>query len=156
MASLKALVAFIGLCGAVMAVGGAVTAPAIPVWYDGLAKPSYTPPSWAFSVVWPILYLAMAVAAWLVWRRAGGLGPARGAFLLFGVQLALNLLWSILFFGLMAPGAALVEIVALWLAIAATTVAFWRIEILSGLFFVPYLAWVAYAILLNAAIWRLN
>jgi translocator protein len=155
-ASFKALGAFVVVCIAVMALGGAITAPAIPVWYAGLAKPSFNPPPWAFSVVWPILFLTMAVAGWLVWRRAGGLAPARRAFVLFAVQLALNLLWSVLFFGLHAPGAALVEVILLWLAIATTLVAFWRIERLAGLLFLPYLAWVSFAVVLNAAIWRLN
>lgn len=156
MASLKVLGAFVVLCGAVMALGGAVTAPAIPVWYAGLAKPAFNPAPWVFSVVWPVLYLAMAVAGWLVWRRAGGVGPARRAFVLFAAQLALNLLWTVLFFGFRAPGAALVEIVLLWLAIAATLVAFWRVERIAGLLFAPYLAWVSFAVALNAAVWRLN
>jgi tryptophan-rich sensory protein len=86
----------------------------------------------------------------------GHVGRARGALTLFAIQLALNLLWSALFFGLKAPGAALAEIVVLWLAIAATLVAFWRIDRIAGLLFVPYLAWVSFAVALTAAIWRLN
>lgn len=156
MSSLWALAGFVIVCGAVLLAGGAITAPAIPAWYAALAKPAFNPPPWAFSVVWPLLFLAMAVAGWLVWRSAGGFGAARGAFVLFAIQLALNLLWSALFFGLKAPGAALAEIVVLWLAIAATLVAFWRIDGLAGLLFAPYLAWVSFAVALNAAIWRLN
>ncbi|MGE5147992.1 MAG: TspO/MBR family protein [Candidatus Eiseniibacteriota bacterium] len=156
MALLKALGAFLLLCGAVLIAGGAITAPAIPGWYAGLVKPAFNPAPWVFSVVWPILFLAMAVAGWLVLRRAGSVAAARTALMLFGAQLALNLLWSALFFGLNAPGAALVEIAVLWLAIAATLVAFWRIDRLAGLLFVPYLAWVSFAAVLNATIWRLN
>jgi translocator protein len=156
MTSLWGLAAFIAICGAVLLAGGAITAPAIPVWYAGLVKPSFNPPPWTFSVVWPILFLAMAIAGWQVWRGAGGFGPARGALVLFAIQLTLNLLWSALFFGLKSPLAALAEIALLWLAIAATLVAFWRIDWLAGALFVPYLAWVSFAAVLNAAIWRLN
>jgi benzodiazapine receptor len=154
--SLSVLGGFVIVCGAVLLAGGAITAPAIPVWYATLAKPAFNPPPWVFSVVWPVLFLAMAVAGWLVWRRAGHVGQARGPLALFAIQLALNLLWSALFFGLEAPGAALIEIVFLWLAIAATLIAFWRIDRIAGLLFVPYLAWVSFAVVLTAAIWRLN
>jgi tryptophan-rich sensory protein len=154
--SLAVLGGFVVVCGAVLIAGGAITAPAIPLWYAALAKPAFNPAPWVFSVVWPVLFLAMAVAGWLVWRRVGHVGRARGALALFAIQLALNLLWSALFFGLKAPGAALAEIVVLWLAIAATLVAFWRIDRIAGLLFVPYLAWVSFAVALTAAIWRLN
>ena len=93
----------------------------------------------------------MAVAAWLVWRQGG-----RWPLLLFAVQLAFNAVWSWLFFGLHSPGAAFVDIVLLWAAIAATTIAFWRRSLLAGLLFVPYLAWVSFAAVLNFGIWRLN
>lgn len=156
MAPLRSLAAFVGICGAVLLAGGAVTAPAIPGWYASLAKPSFNPAPWVFSAVWPLLFLAMALAGWLVWRRAGSAGAVRGPLLLFAVQLALNLLWSVLFFGLKSPAAALVEIAFLWLAIAATLAAFWRIDRAAGLLFVPYLAWVSFAVALTAAIWRLN
>ena len=156
MRSVTVLGAFVIVCGAVLLVGGAITAPAIPVWYAALAKPAFNPAPWVFSVVWPVLFLAMAVAGWLVWRRAGHVGRARGGLALFAIQLALNLLWSALFFGLKAAGAALIEIVFLWLAIAATLIAFWRIDRVAGLLFVPYLAWVSFAVALNAGIWRLN
>ena len=105
--------------------------------------------------VWTLLYLAMALAAWRVWRH--GQHPDRKLALgLFAVQLALNLLWSGLFFGLTAVGAALVEIVVLWLAIVATLVAFGRIDSIAGWLMVPYAAWVLFAVTLNAAIWWLN
>jgi translocator protein len=95
----------------------------------------------------------MALAAWLVWRRVGWRDPALG---LFFAQLALNLAWSVLFFGLQRVGAALGEILLLLALIAATTLAFWRIDRRAGLLFVPYLLWVGYASLLNGAIWLLN
>jgi len=94
----------------------------------------------------------MAVAAWLVWREGNALVPL----ILFAVQLAFNAAWSWLFFGLHNPGAAFVDIVLLWAAIAATTIAFWRRSLVAGLLFLPYLAWVSFAAVLNLGIWRLN
>jgi tryptophan-rich sensory protein len=105
--------------------------------------------------VWSALYLLMAVAAWLVWRRAG-LRTAGRALGLFSVQLILNVAWSGVFFGLRSPAAALVEIVLLWVAIAATIAAFSRTSSVASWIMVPYLAWVTFAGALNLAIWRLN
>ena len=149
------LVVLIILCFGVAAIGGVATTPNIPSWYAGLAKPSWTPPSWIFGPVWSILYLSMAVAAWLVWRKSGLRGAAT-PMAFFAIQLALNAAWSWLFFGMHNPGAALLDILLLWMAIAATTVAFWRRSLLAGLLFVPYLAWVSFAAVLDFAIWRLN
>jgi translocator protein len=147
-----ALVLLLVLCFAVAGVGGMATAPSIPNWYSDLAKPSWTPPSWVFGPVWLMLYLSMAVAAWLVWRRDNAAVPM----MLFCIQLFLNAAWSCLFFGLHSPGAAFIDIVLLWLAIAATTVVFWRRSMLAGVLFVPYLIWVSFAAVLNFVIWRLN
>lgn len=149
------LAGFLALSIAVLSLGGAVTAPAIEVWYQGLAKPSWTPPDWLFGPVWTVLYLAMAVAAWLVWRRWGWQG-ARCALTLYFVQLGLNFLWSPAFFGLRDPLLGMIVIVPLWLAVAATTVAFFRKQTLAGGLFLPYLAWTSYAVGLNAAILALN
>jgi benzodiazapine receptor len=124
-------------------------------WYAGLAKPAWNPPDWVFGPVWTVLYAAMGVAAWLVWLRRGA-APVQGALLLFGVQLGLNALWSWLFFGWHRPGLAFMELVLLWFAILATTLAFWRIRPLAGWLFVPYLLWVSFAGLLNVTLWRLN
>ena len=147
-----ALVVLLILCFAVAGVGGLATAPSIPNWYAALAKPSWTPPSWIFGPVWSVLYLSMAVAAWLVWRRGDAVVPMT----LFGIQLFFNAAWSWLFFGLHSPGAAFIDIVLLWMAITATTVVFWRRSTLAGILFVPYLIWVSFAAVLNLAIWRLN
>ncbi len=146
------LVILLAVCFAVAVVGGMVTASSIPNWYAGLTKPSWTPPSWVFGPVWSILYLSMAVAAWLVWRRGKALIPLA----LFAIQLAINAAWSWLFFGLHNPGVAFVDIVFLWAAIAATTVAFWHRSALAGILFVPYLAWVSFACVLNFAVWQMN
>ena len=146
------LVVMIVLCFAIAGQGGLATTPNIPNWYAGLAKPSWTPPGWIFGPVWSVLYLSMAVAAWLVWRR----GNAAVPMILFGIQLVFNAVWSWIFFGLHSPGAAFIDIVLLWMAIVATTVAFWRRSTIAGILFVPYLAWVSFAAVLNFVIWRLN
>jgi benzodiazapine receptor len=145
------LIAFLALVAVTAAFGSVYTSLSIPGWYDTLPKPDWTPPAWVFGPVWTTLYLLMAVAAWLVWRPDGFRG-ARLALTLFVVQLGLNAGWSLLFFGMRAPALALVEIVALWLLILWTTVAFWRHRAVAGALFLPYLAWVAFAGVLNAAI----
>jgi len=152
---LLALGGFLAPCLAVWALNGAVTATSVDGWYRTLSKPAFNPPDWVFAPVWSALYVMMALAAWLVWRRVG-LAGGRIALSLWGVQLALNLAWSILFFGLNRIGLALVDIVLLLLAIATTTVAFWRIDARAGLLFLPYLLWVGYATVLNGALWALN
>lgn len=124
-------------------------------WYAALAKPSWNPPSWVFGPVWTLLYAMMAVAAWLVWRQAGWRAAAP-ALAVFALQLVLNALWSWIFFGLHAPGWALLEILALWLAILATIVLFARVRPLAAWLLVPYLAWVSFAAVLNFTLWRLN
>jgi tryptophan-rich sensory protein len=136
-------------------VGSAFTEPSIPEWYGSLVKPSFTPPSWLFGPIWSVLYLAMAIAGWLVWLRHRNIAVAL-PLALFGSQLVLNALWSILFFGLQAPGIALVEILTLWAMIFATLLSFWKISTIAGWLFVPYLAWVSFATILNFEIWRLN
>lgn len=147
--------AFLAASFAAAAVGGIATASGVRDWYPTLNKPSWTPPSWLFGPVWTVLYACIAIAGFLAWRKAG-YGGARWAMLLFALQLILNAAWSWLFFGLRQPGWALAEIVLLWAAILATTVAFFRISAPAGLLFVPYLLWVTFAAVLNGAIWRLN
>ncbi|MFO7895285.1 MAG: TspO/MBR family protein [Longimicrobiales bacterium] len=147
--------AFLASVALVAGAGGWFTAMGVSDWYLTLNRPSWNPPSWLFGPVWTALYVAMAVAAWLVWREAG-LDGATAALTLWGVQLLLNLAWSGIFFALRSPGWALVEIAALWLAILATTVLFFRYSGWAGALMVPYLAWVSFAAVLNAAIVRLN
>jgi len=148
-------IAFLALCLAVSAVGGAVTATSVGSWYRTLAKPPFNPPDWVFAPVWTVLFFMMAAAGWRVWRR-DGLRRARLPLTLFALQLALNLGWSMVFFGMRSIGGALVEIIALLLAILATTAVFWRRDRVAGTLFIPYAGWVAFAAVLNAAIWRLN
>jgi tryptophan-rich sensory protein len=124
-------------------------------WYAGLQKPVWTPPNWVFGPVWTLLYTMIAVSGWLVWRKAGlsGAGVAMGFFVL---QLALNAIWSPLFFGLHWPGAALCGIITLWFAILGTAVLFWPVSRLAGVLLIPYLLWVGFASALNWELWRLN
>ncbi len=151
----SALVVILLICFAAAALGSVATTPNIPTWYATLAKPSWNPPNWLFGPVWTMLYISMAVAAWLVWRR-GGLQQARWPLTLFAVQLALNAAWSWIFFWYHMPGLACIEIVALLLAIAATTTTFWPRSKVAGMLMLPYLGWVAFAAVLNYSIWRLN
>lgn len=150
-----ALSVFLVVCFAAAAIGSMFTGSSVNTWYRQLDKPSWTPPDWLFAPVWTALYAAMALAAWLVWRRRAR-GGAWAALGLFAVQLALNVAWSGLFFGLRSPFWGLVCIVALWLAILGTLIGFGRIHMLAGVLFVPYLAWVTYAGALNFAIVQLN
>ena len=124
-------------------------------FYDQLVQPGWAPPPWVFGPVWTVLYAMMAIAAWLVWR-SGGLRAQRIALALFAVQLALNALWSWLFFAWQLGAPALAEIVLFWIAIVATLIAFWRVRPLAGALLLPYLIWVSFAAFLNYALWRLN
>ena len=150
-----ALVGFVGLCLLVGAAGGAVTAPAIRGWYLSLARPPGVPPDFVFGPVWTTLYVLMGVAAWLVWRRLG-LGEARAALRLWGWQLAVNALWSPVFFALHSLGGALAVILVLLGLIVLTWRAFLRVRPVAGWLLLPYLAWVCYATYLNAGFWWLN
>ncbi len=152
---LIALAASLVLCFAVAGLGAYWIEQGRGPWYDGLRKPAWNPPSWIFGPIWTVLYASMAVAAWLVWRRRG----LAGAWLplsLFGLQLALNLAWSGIFFALRRPGMAFGEILLLWAAILATLLAFGGISRRAAGLLAPYLAWVTFAAALNFAIWRLN
>jgi benzodiazapine receptor len=131
-----------------------------PSFYGALTLPSWAPPGWVFGPVWSVLYTAMAVAAWLVWRERGLVGTGRhggrGPLLLFAAQLAANALWSWLFFAWRQGALASAEVLLLWALVAATTLAFWRVRPLAGALLLPYLAWVSFACALTIACWRLN
>jgi tryptophan-rich sensory protein len=135
--------------------GTMVTMPKIPTWYAELAKPGFTPPNWIFGPVWTTLYVLMALSVWRIDNVADAL-ERRRAMLLFALQLALNALWSPVFFGFEAPKLGLLVIIVLVAAIAATLAAFWRLDRIAGIMLVPYLAWSTYATALNAAIVALN
>ncbi len=153
--SVVVLLAFVAVCLGVSSIGAAITYSSIDTWYPSLAKPAFTPPDRLFAPVWTALYLMMAVAAWRIWSH-GSRPEVNVALACFGVQLTLNLLWTVLFFGLRSPGTALVEIVILLIAILVTVIAFYRVDRVAGLLMVPYLAWTAFAADLVLGIWRLN
>ncbi len=155
------LVVFIAVVAA-MAVTAGLFMPG--PWYAGLAKPSWTPPSWLFAPVWSVLYLMIAVAGWLVWDKQRGDGTAIGAassdltlgLWLWVAQLIFNGLWSPTMFGAHQIGLALIVICALWLSIAGFIVATWQRRRTAAVLFLPYLVWVSFATALNFAVWRLN
>jgi translocator protein len=147
-----ALIGWLALC---FAAAGTAVFVSTDGWYASLHKPAWNPPAWVFGPAWTVLYVMMAVAAWMVWRAGGwkAQGRALGLFLL---QWLLNALWTPLFFGLQRPGLAFAEITVLWLVLAATLWSFWRVRKAAGVLLVPYLAWVSFAAALNFTIWRLN
>ncbi len=147
-----ALLGWLALC---FAAAGTAVFVSTNGWYLGINKPAWNPPAWVFGPAWTFLYATMAVAAWLVWRE-GGWRRQRRALGLFVLQWVLNALWTPLFFGLHRPELALIDILALWLAIIATLIAFWRVRRVAGILLLPYLAWVTFAAALNFAIWRMN
>jgi len=154
--SVLKLLATLSVVLAAGGIGALATTRATPMWYQTLKKPSFDPPEWLFGPAWTLLYLLMAVAAWLVWKQGIGAAGVKLALAVFLVQLVLNALWSVFFFGLRSPLAGLVDIVGLWLAIVATIILFFRVSVPAGVMLLPYIAWVSFAALLNAAILRLN
>jgi len=149
-------VIFVILCEAVGILGSLFTAPAIPTWYAGLNKPSFSPPNWLFAPVWTILYALMGISVFLVWRERLERGEAKVALFLFAVQLVLNTFWSFLFFKLQNPFYALVEIFVLWVFILLTILSFSKISKPAGLLLLPYLLWTTFAAFLNFYIFKLN
>jgi translocator protein len=151
-AQIVSLLGWVGLCFLTALIGSRFTP---GEWYLQLQKPTWTPPGYLFGPVWSFLYLTMGVAAWLVWKRAEFAG-ARVAFILFIGQLALNGMWSWIFFGLHKPGIAFAEILVLWGMILGTLIAFWQKSPPAGILLTPYLIWVSFAAALNFAIWQMN
>ena len=139
----------------VAAATAAATSVNAGAFYAQLVLPAWAPPAWVFGPVWSLLYIVIGVAAWLVWR-VNGFHHARWALTLYIVQLALNALWSWLFFGWHRGALAFADILLLWLLIATTLIAFYRVRALAGWLLVPYLTWVSFASVLNYAVWQLN
>jgi benzodiazapine receptor len=152
---LSQLVGLLGWLIAASAAGavGAVASVDAGSFYAQLNKPFWAPPAWVFGPVWSVLYALMGVAAWLVWRAPGSRGVPLG---LFGAQLAVNALWSWLFFGWHRGGLAAVEVLILLALIIATMAAFWRRSHLAALLMVPYLLWVSFASVLTWVVWLNN
>jgi translocator protein len=153
--SLRMLAAFALLTSLASSLAAYFTSLSVTTWYPLLQKPAWTPAADLFGPAWTVLYILIALAGWKAWQKVGG--AAKGLWLAYGLQLVLNAAWSGIFFGLRRPDLALLEILALIVAIAWTAAEFRRHGAgLSFVLFLPYLAWVLYAAALNAAIWRLN
>lgn len=154
--NIKIIIMVIGCLG-LGYISGQVTQSSVDTWYPTLVKPSFNPPNWAFPVAWTTLFMFMGIAAGLVWAKIDeNLKKVQNALLFFGLQLILNALWSILFFGLRNPLFALIEIILLWILIYQTYLKFKSINATAGYLFIPYLAWVGFATILNASIVYLN
>lgn len=144
------------LCQAAAALGSWVTLPSIPTWYASLHKPELAPPNWVFGPVWTTLFVLMAVAAFVVWKKGKDRHRVRVGLALFFAQLLLNVLWSVVFFGLHQLGTAVLEVAVFWLSIAATIWAFAKVSKTAAWLMSPYLGWVSFASYLTFAIWMLN
>jgi len=152
-----AICEFAGIFGSIFTIAN------IPTWYAGLAKPFFAPPNWVFGPVWTTLYFLMGVALYLIWQK-GFVKPkslqvkkrAKLAIYVFSIQLALNVIWSYLFFGLRNPFLGLIEVILMWFSILATIILFWRVSKKAAIMLIPYIAWVTIATALNAGVWILN
>lgn len=157
MNKLSRILTVVVTCLAIGYFSGLVTKSSIATWFPTLIKPSFNPPAWVFAPVWTMLYTMMGVAAGLVWNKINSQPETvKKALIFFAIQLGLNALWSILFFGLKNPLLALIEIVILWLMIYETYIKFGKIDKIAGYLFIPYLLWVSFATVLNSSIWWLN
>jgi len=150
------LIVSIVTCEGAGGIGAIFTTPAITTWYAGLKKPAFTPPNHVFGPVWITLYLLMGIAVFLVWREGLSQDGVTVAFTLFWVQLALNVLWSVVFFGRKSLLGGMVVILLLWAAILANIIVFFGVSPVAGGLLIPYIIWVTIAANLNAQVWRLN
>ena len=137
-------------------IGSIFTTLSIPTWYASLHKPFFNPPNWLFAPAWTILYVLMGISAYLIWEKIRRYRPAKPALVIFAIQLVLNTLWSIIFFGLKNPLFAFIEIIILWTAILLTILKFHRISKTAAYLLVPYICWVTFASVLNYYILILN
>ncbi len=144
------------ICELAGIVGSLYTFDSIPNWYNYLIKSPLNPPSWIFGPVWTILYILMAISFFLVWKQGTDRREVKKAIYIFSLQLLLNTLWSILFFGLHSPILGLIEIVFMWLSILWTMIAFYKISKPATWLLLPYILWVSFASYLNFSVWWLN
>jgi translocator protein len=150
------------ICQAAGFIGSFFTVSSVQTWYTTLQKPAFNPPSWVFAPVWTILYILIGIALFLVWSAYDKASKKQEKYKIkialgvFGLQLFLNTLWSILFFGMRNPGLALVGILVLWLLILLTIIRFYEISKKASFILLPYIIWVSYAALLNWSIYKLN
>lgn len=151
----KLLVSIV-LCIAAGVIGSIFTASSIESWYTLLEKPAFNPPAWVFSPVWTILFILMGISLYLVWNKGLQYPGVKSGMFIFGIQLLLNLLWSLLFFRLRSPYYAFIEIILLWFAILLTILQFRKISKTASYLLIPYILWVSFASVLNYYIWILN
>jgi len=154
MKDIKKLVYSLIICLSAGIIGSFFTSSSIPIWYTALNKPFFNPPNWIFGPVWTLLYVLMGISLYIVWTK--GFKKNKEAIIWFAAQLILNILWSILFFGLKSPLLAFVEIILLWIAILITLIKFYKVSKQSAYLLIPYLAWVGFAAILNFSIFYLN
>lgn len=150
------LILAVGFCNLLGNIGSIFTAPNIAGWYATLAKPSFNPPNWLFGPVWTLLFSLLGVSLFLLIKDYRGLKTEKIALIFFTGQFVLNILWSVIFFGMRNPLLAFFEIIILWWFIFFTMIYFYRVSRPAGLLFIPYLLWVSFAAVLNFAIWTLN
>lgn len=156
LANITKLIAALFVCQLAGAIGTVFAVSSIQTWYASLQKPWFNPPNWLFGPAWLTLYFLMGISLYLVWAKGREKGAVKTAMLVFGMQLVLNALWSIIFFGLKSPFYAFIEIVFLWIVILATIVTFHPISKKASLLLLPYIAWVSFAAMLNFSVWMLN
>ena len=137
-------------------IGSLFTTPAITTWYATLQKPPFTPPNWLFAPAWITLYLLMGISAFIIWRRGLDNRWVKQALIVFLIQLVLNALWSIAFFGLESPLYGVIVIATLWVAILLTILKFFKVSSVAAVLLLPYILWVTFAAVLNISIWVLN
>jgi translocator protein len=144
------------VCFGAAALGSVATTPQIATWYAGLHKPFFNPPNWIFGPVWTLLFAMMAIAAWLVWEKGLGRKEGQSALIVFLEQLAVNVLWSFLFFAWHSLWGAFAGIIVLWILILLTILQFKKIDKTAAWLLVPYILWVSFASLVNLAVAWLN
>jgi translocator protein len=154
--SIRRLVVSILGCEAVGGIGALFTVGSISTWYGTIQKPWFTPPNSVFGPVWTTLFFLMGISLYLLWNSIDRSSKRTIALIVFGAQLALNLLWTIIFFGEQFYFAGLAEILVLWIAIAITIATSLRVSRIAGYILVPYISWVTVATLLNYYVWVLN
>jgi tryptophan-rich sensory protein len=150
------LISAIVICQLAGFIGSIFTTPAIAAWYASINKPSFNPPNWIFSPVWISLFVLMGIALYLVWKKGFKSKQVKIASSAFGTQLFLNVIWSVLFFGLKSPFYAFIEICILWIAIMFTIIKFYKISKIAAYLLLPYIIWVSFAAVLNFAIFWIN
>lgn len=156
MKSVYKLLIAIAIPMAVGAVAGYFTAGSVNGWFSTLTKPSFNPPKWVFAPVWTALYIMMGISFYLIWQSHAKLEKRYTGYTYYWLQLALNFLWSLLFFYLHRPDLALIDIVLLFIIIASTIFSFRKVSKTAAWLLLPYIFWVAFATALNFEIWRLN